>query len=123
MYAYRTDVDFRRETILYGFTVAPDGGYDPTLAILSKSGNFYGTTYLGPGESLAGSVFRLTPPKQNGGDWTASILYGFTGGSDGRFPATTIVFDTAGNLYGATQEGGGKGTCQGYCSTVFEVSP
>jgi len=110
------------ETVLYGF-----GGseyyYSPALSKVDARGNLYGTTYVGPGESLAGSVFRLTPPKQNGGDWTASILYGFTGGSDGRFPATTIVFDTAGNLYGATQEGGGKGTCQGYCGTVFEVSP
>jgi hypothetical protein len=110
-----------KETILYSF-----GGnsyyYGPAVARFDSSGNIYGTTYVGPG-SLAGSVFRLKPPARKGEFWTARVLYGFTGGSDGLFPAATLTLDEAGNLYGATQEGGGKGTCQGYCGTVFEVSP
>ena len=110
-----------KETILYSF-----GGnsyyYGPAVARFDSSGNIYGTTYVGPG-SLAGSVFRLKPPARKGEFWTARVLYGFTGGLDGLFPAATLTLDEAGNLYGATQEGGGKGTCQGYCGTVFEVSP
>jgi hypothetical protein len=110
-----------RETVLYSF-----GGntyyYDPAVSGFDSSGNLYGTTNVGPG-SLAGAIFRLKPSSRKGGPWNASVLYGFTGGSDGRFPAATLTFDKSGDLYGATQEGGGKGTCQGYCGTVFEVSP
>jgi hypothetical protein len=109
------------ETVLYSF-----GGntyyYGPAVSRLDSSGSVYGTTYVGP-NSLSGSVFRLKPPARKGGAWTASVLYGFTGGSDGKFPSSTLTFDTAGNLYGATQEGGGGGTCQGYCGSVFEIKP
>jgi hypothetical protein len=109
------------ETVLYSF-----GGntyyYGPAVSHVDSSGRVYGTTHVGPG-SLAGSVFRLKPPTRKGGAWTASVLYGFTGGSDGRFPSSTLIFDVAGNLYGATQEGGGGGTCQGYCGSVFEIEP
>jgi uncharacterized repeat protein (TIGR03803 family) len=38
-----------------------------------------------------------------------------------------LAFDSAGNLYGATEFGGGYGSCDApyyqYCGTVFEVSP
>jgi hypothetical protein len=109
------------ETVLYSF-----GGntyyYGPAVSRLDSSRSVYGTTYVGP-KSLSGSVFRLKPPARKGGAWTASVLYGFTGGSDGKFPSSTLIFDAAGNLYGATQEGGGGGTCQGYCGSVFEIKP
>jgi uncharacterized repeat protein (TIGR03803 family) len=109
------------ENLLYSF-----GGntyyYGPAVSRLDSSGLVYGTTYVGP-DSLAGSVFRLNPPTRKGGAWTASVVYGFTGGSDGRFPSSTLTLDRAGNLYGATQEGGGGGTCQGYCGSVFEIKP
>jgi hypothetical protein len=43
------------------------------------------------------------------------------------FRAGDLVFDSAGNLYGATLFGGGRGTnCNdlyGYCGTIFELSP
>jgi hypothetical protein len=109
------------ETILYGFS-SNSYGYGPATSLFDSRGNVYGTTYVGPG-SLAGSVFRLKPPSQKGGNWAATTLYGFTGGSDGRFPSSTLIFDPVGNLYGATQEGGGGGTCQGYCGSVFEIKP
>ena len=38
-----------------------------------------------------------------------------------------MTFDTKGNLYGATQYGGGFGSCNApyyqYCGTVFKLSP
>jgi hypothetical protein len=34
------------------------------------------------------------------------VLYTFTGGADGGQPAGTLISDSAGNLYGATQYGG-----------------
>jgi hypothetical protein len=59
--------------------------------------------------------------------WKETILYNFQGGTDGYFPWGDLVFDTDGNLYGATQFGGGKGTtCNqfygGNCGTVFALS-
>jgi len=74
-----------------------------------------------------GTVFELTPPKTKGGAWTYEILYSFQSGKDGYFPWGDLVFDGAGNLYGATQYGGGFGSCNApfyqYCGTVFELSP
>jgi hypothetical protein len=110
-----------KETVLYGFTVAPEGGYDPTVARFDNGGNLYVTTNVGPGESLAGSVFRLKPPSREGVGWTISILHGFTNSPDGAFPNTPLAFDTSGNIYGATQFGGTGHACQGGCGTVFEV--
>jgi hypothetical protein len=106
---------------LYGF-----GGntyyYDPAVVAFDSNGNIYGTTNVGPG-SLVGSIFRLTAPDRRGSDWRFRQLYGFAGGSDGKFPFAALAFNRSGNAYGATQEGGGKGTCEGYCGTVFEIQP
>jgi len=115
--------DHWKETVLYAFTVAPQGGYDPTVARFDKNGNIYGTTNVGPGESLAGSVFRLKPSGRSGGTWTISILHGFTNKPDGAFPNVPLISDKFGNLYGSTQTGGKGQSCQGGCGTVFEVSP
>jgi uncharacterized repeat protein (TIGR03803 family) len=46
------------------------------------------------------------------------ILHSFSNNSQGEFPVTDLIIDTAGNLYGTTSSGGGYG--QG---TVFELSP
>jgi hypothetical protein len=108
----------------------PDGG-----VIFDKAGNLYGTTsYGGTGDCVllgikvgCGVVYKLTPPKQKGGAWTESVIYSFKGGKDGYLPNGDLTFDVAGNLYGATEFGGGKGTwCDPYyqyCGTVFELSP
>ncbi len=49
---------------------------------------------------------------------TQKVLYAFIGGLDGDSPYAGVIFDPAGNLYGATQFGGlyGKGT-------VFQLTP
>lgn len=49
---------------------------------------------------------------------TETVLHNFTNGSDGGSPVSSLIFDSAGNLYGVTQGGGTSG--QG---TVFELSP
>jgi hypothetical protein len=67
------------------------------------------------------------PPKQKGGKWTEKILHSFQSGKDGYFPWGDLTFDSKGNLYGATQYGGGYGSCNApyyqYCGTVFKLSP
>jgi hypothetical protein len=110
-----------REVIVYGFS----GGYSysPAVAVFDKSGNLYGTTNVGPSQSLAGSVFRLRPPKQNGDSWSFSILYGFNGVPDAALPNVGLVFDKTGDLYGTTLQGG-TGPCNNFgCGAVFEVEP
>jgi len=46
-----------------------------------------------------------------------SVLYSFTGGSDGANPQGGLVFDAKGNLYGTTNGGGADGN-----GTVFELT-
>jgi uncharacterized repeat protein (TIGR03803 family) len=103
--------------------------------IADALGNIYGTSsYGGTGDCIllgikggCGTVFELSPPQTEGGQWTYTILYSLKGGKDGYLPFGDLVFDGAGNLYGATYFGGGKGTtCNPYyqyCGTVFELSP
>ena len=46
--------------------------------------------------------------------WAGSkykVLYAFKGGNDGIGPQGNLVFDTAGNLYGTTTEGGDTTNC------------
>jgi len=60
---------------------------------------------------------------------TYTVLYNFTGGSDGATPKTGLSMDGAGNLYGTTYTGGNTGndcvinflTDTG-CGTVFKVA-
>ena len=49
---------------------------------------------------------------------TESVLYSFSGGSDGGYPDSDLVMDRAGNLYGTSVEGGAFGS-----GAVFELSP
>jgi uncharacterized repeat protein (TIGR03803 family) len=49
---------------------------------------------------------------------TFSVLYSFTGGTDGGGVSSSVVMDKQGNLYGTTTGGGAYGY-----GTVFELSP
>jgi hypothetical protein len=52
------------------------------------------------------------------------VLYSFQGGdADGDIPIGTLIADSAGNLYGVTEGGGGSGCAIGLCGIVFELSP
>jgi uncharacterized repeat protein (TIGR03803 family) len=56
---------------------------------------------------------------------TFTLLYSFTGGTDGGNPSDGLVLDSAGNLYGTTGYGGtGNCTQNGLsgCGTVFKVT-
>ena len=91
------------------------GGYSPSGALIfDHSGNLYGTTASG-GTYGGGTVYELSPSSSGG--WTQEILYAFTGGSDGETPEQGVIFDSAGNLYGTTFEGGIES------GVVFELSP
>ncbi len=125
------------ETVLHVFTGNTDGDGNVPVGglIIDDSGNLYGTTgYGGTGDCVllgtkvgCGIVYEMTPPQTKGGAWTETVLYSFQGGKDGYLPVGDLTFDKAGNLYGATQFGGGFGSCNSpyyqYCGTIFELSP
>jgi uncharacterized repeat protein (TIGR03803 family) len=103
------------ETTLYYFSNGSDGGSPSGGLTWDSSGNLYGTA-AEDGANGKGVVYKLTP--NGSGGWTYSVIYSFTGGSDGSHPYAGVVFDSQGNLYG-TCTGGGYNN-QG---TVFELSP
>ncbi len=101
------------ESVAYNFTGGDDGAGGGGLSS-DSAGNIYGTTWTG-GVYRQGSVFRLSP---SGSGWVLTNLFSFQGGSEGTNPVGPLIFDRAGNLYGATTSGGLAGG-----GTVFELSP
>ena len=109
-----------------GFTQrSQDGGSPHSRAVIGPDGALYGTTRIGGNgdngggcreEHGCGSVYRLQP--QFGGGWKETVLYQF-GYYDGENPFYgDVVFDQAGNLYGATRNGGANS--QG---AIFKLTP
>jgi uncharacterized repeat protein (TIGR03803 family) len=99
------------ETLLYSLcslTSCADGAYPYAGLVADSSGNLYGTAYqYGANSSFPyGVVFEL---KRSGGAWKQIVLHSFAGGpNDGAYPRAPLTFDTAGNLYGTTFQGGTK---------------
>jgi uncharacterized repeat protein (TIGR03803 family) len=109
--------------ILYSFTGYADGGFPVAALTRDAAGNLYGTTENGGSGNCyrgCGTVFKLSPA--GSGKWQLSVLHDFQGGSDGANPVAGVVLDSAGNVYGTTEYGGG-GCTNNYCGTVFELSP
>jgi uncharacterized repeat protein (TIGR03803 family) len=101
------------ETVLYSFTGGDDGAYPQAGVIRDPAGNLYGTTLYG-GTAQAGVVFKLSVTGQE------TVLYSFTGGADGGYPASVVIRDSANNIYGTTQDGGATA---GICSTYYYWGP
>ncbi|HEV2381402.1 MAG TPA: choice-of-anchor tandem repeat GloVer-containing protein [Terriglobia bacterium] len=107
------------ETVLYTFTGGADGGGPGggTL-LLDATGNLYGTAQQGGNTSSCtysfgcGVVYEVTP----GG--VETVLYSFSGGTDGRMPYAGLVRDGKGNLYGTTNNGGSTNNGNGFCAEV-----
>jgi len=119
------------ETVLYSFAGGSDGA-NPLNGnlVADKAGNLYGTTYAGGGSTNCtgttpgcGTVFQLAPPATQGAPWTETVLYSFTGLSDGANPDAGLIMDSKGNLYGTTVYGGGVTCGTTTCGTIFELTP
>jgi len=100
------------ETPIYSFYGTTTGDSPEGGVVLDSHGNLFGTTYGGP--SHYGTIFEL---KFINGSWVETFRYDFQNGSDGRYPMSGLAFDSSGNLYGATSEGG-----NGNGGTIFELS-
>jgi hypothetical protein len=115
-------------TTLYTFQGGADGANPGGPLLMDVSGNLYGETPGGGGSSSTcmnsecGTVFELSP--NGSGGWTKKTLHEFQGGDDGSAPNGALVFDSAGNLYGITIQGGGSCSYSNYgCGTVYELIP
>jgi uncharacterized repeat protein (TIGR03803 family) len=108
------------DTVLYSFPGGSDGANPRSRLTFDSSGHLYGTTFQG-GAYGYGTVFELSP--NGSGGWNETVLYSFCseGGkncTDGEYPYSYVLFDSAGNLYGTASEGGANGS-----GVVFELSP
>src|SRR5258708_15925562 len=117
------------ESTLDSFSRGTDGGSPITGLVADSAGNLYGVAQSG-GQTTGncsnsqgcGVVFELSPDGTGG--WTETVLYTFTGRTDGAFPGSTLLLDTAGNLYGTAESGGDLTSCSPYgCGVIFELSP
>jgi uncharacterized repeat protein (TIGR03803 family) len=112
-------------TVIYNFT-GPFAVY-PNGVIADEAGNLYGTTSEGGngGSSCRNGSFGCGVVYKLDSSGTETVLYSFTGGADGSGPATRLVRDASGNLYGTTVLGGNTGSACGSlgCGVVFKVDP
>jgi uncharacterized repeat protein (TIGR03803 family) len=93
------------EAVLHRFSAVGDGVNPFAGVVRDAKGNLYGST-IGGGAYGFGAVYQVTPTK------VERVLYSFTGGSDGGYPNSNLVLDSAGNLYGTT-----------LFSNVFKLTP
>ena len=98
--------------VLHNFHSKP-ARFPYSALVVDPAGNLYGVTSSGVNGS--GVVFRLS--QSPSGKWVYTILHVFKG-PDGSDPMGRLIFDSAGNLYGTTRQGGADDV-----GTVFELSP
>jgi uncharacterized repeat protein (TIGR03803 family) len=106
----------RKEKVIHTFK-GPDGA-NPSLGLtVDAKGNAYSTTLYG-GSANFGAVFKLTSKG------VESVLYSFSGGTDGAYPQSGVTLDASGNLYSNTVQGGDT-SCNSPsgCGTVFKLVP
>jgi uncharacterized repeat protein (TIGR03803 family) len=110
------------EIVIHNFSSGSGTGPWSTL-VFDSAGNLYGTTQGGGSGGCTGgcgTVFQLTP--NGSGGWRYHLLHTFEGqnNADGAYPVFTsgLVFDSVGNLYGTTPQGGISNF-----GVVFELTP
>jgi uncharacterized repeat protein (TIGR03803 family) len=97
---YRVDAT-GHETVFRSFT-GRDGMQPNAVVIRDSAGNLFGTALWG-GSADRGIVYKLDAAGHE------TVLHSFTGGVDGGCPCSSVIRDSAGNLYGTTQAGGSWG--------------
>jgi uncharacterized repeat protein (TIGR03803 family) len=116
-------------TTLHSFVAGTDGNSPQGRVTIGGDGNLYGTTIIGGGAgscyypgSGCGTVFQVRVPRKTTGSPLApsaeSVLYPFTGGTDGGQPQGDLVFDQSGNIYGVTWLGGATNN-----GVIYQLSP
>jgi uncharacterized repeat protein (TIGR03803 family) len=98
-------------TVLYSFNGSYDGANPQAGVTFDAAGNLYGATSTG-GAGGGGVVFELSP---SNGTWIYTPIYSLSGSGG---PLRSLVFDSAGNLYGTAYRDGAN-----YLGSVFKLTP
>lgn len=113
--------DGQFEAVVHGFGgLAADGAAPVGQIVMDTQGNIYGASSGGTQGGSEGTVYRLAP---NG---AFTILHQFTGLSrtgDGADPFGGPIIDSAGNLYGATYDGGNDDHFGSGDGVVYKLAP
>jgi uncharacterized repeat protein (TIGR03803 family) len=102
------------ESVLYSFAGSfnSDGQGPDTALLRSPNGDLYGTTFQG-GNGI-GTVFKVDTSGHE------TILHAFGSvPNDGAYPESPLAFDSQGNIYGTTIQGGTVGLPGGI---LFQIS-
>ncbi|HKF00791.1 MAG TPA: choice-of-anchor tandem repeat GloVer-containing protein [Candidatus Sulfotelmatobacter sp.] len=113
MLVFATTVVRAQSISVYNFGSKSGDPANPSFSGIiaqGRDGRLYSTTPSG-GASGAGAIFRITPTG------ALTVLYSFTGGTDGAYPSSGLTLGTDGNFYGTTLGGGVN-----YDGTVFKVT-
>jgi uncharacterized repeat protein (TIGR03803 family) len=121
---FKIDTTNNKETVLYTFTGAADGGVPEGRLVRDAEGNLYGTTEYGGNLACndgtadgCGVIFKVDTSNQE------TVVYSFAdGGGDGRNPTGGFIADASGNFYSTTFRGG-SGPCNKGCGTVYKFDP
>lgn len=112
-----------KETVLYRFYGAADGGNPQADLILDDEGNLYSTASSGGKLGCFGGGFYCGVVFEVGRTGQETVLHTFTGGADGGYSFDGLVRDGEGNLYGTTGYGGDLSGCGGDgCGVVFKIA-
>ncbi len=98
------------EKVLHSFAGRSDGANPIGGPALDQTRNLYGATSAG-GPYYFGTLYMIDTAGNE------SVLYSFTGGTDGAYPYSHLLVDASGNLFGSASQGG----CCGQGS-IFEFS-
>src|SRR5271165_2780841 len=100
-------------TTLFSFN-GTNGSSPRSRLILDAAGDLFGTTQLG-GSGNGGTVFELV--NNGSGGYTPSTLASFPAGTGANLgPFAGLIADSAGDLFGTTQQGGAYGL-----GSIFEI--
>jgi hypothetical protein len=112
---YRLDAT-NTETVLHTFYQQANDGEEPSGGLVNVGNLYYGVTVYG-GTTNATCTFGCGVIYRVNDSGKYSVLYRFTGASDGWAPSGGLTPDGSGNLYGTAQLGGtGLGV-------VYKVTP
>lgn len=104
-------------SVVHPFTDGSDGGEPNGNITFDSAGNMYGTAGIANGPfNESGTIWKISPSGVFSTIYLASAPTGYG-------PAGDVTVDSTGNLYGTFVGGGIELPHEGYCGTIWQISP